>query len=92
MESLRALYDGKGLELLVENVRLSMNFDGAFGSGPGAESHGAQGGSDLSTARLFSPVSFRAWLVLLSISIVEPDVSAQSGYASAHWPLRNAWT
>ena len=42
MDALRKLFDGKGLDLVVENIRLSMNFDGAFGSGPGAESHGSQ--------------------------------------------------
>ena len=49
MDSLRALHDGKGLDLVVDNVRRSMNFDGAFGSGPGAESHGAQGKTLTST-------------------------------------------
>ncbi|ORX40263.1 terpenoid cyclases/protein prenyltransferase alpha-alpha toroid [Kockovaella imperatae] len=42
LDSLRALYNDKGLDLVVDNVRRSMNFDGAFGSRPGAESHGAQ--------------------------------------------------
>jgi hypothetical protein len=39
------LYDGKGREMLIENLRGCMNFDGGFGSTPGGESHGGQSGS-----------------------------------------------
>lgn len=41
--NLEALYDGKGRELVIDNFVRSMNYDGAFGAEPGAESHGAQG-------------------------------------------------
>jgi geranylgeranyl transferase type-2 subunit beta len=43
LDALETIHDGKGRELVVGNIVGSMNFDGAFGSEPGAESHGAQG-------------------------------------------------
>lgn len=43
LDDLEALYDGKGRELVIDNFVRSMNYDGAFGAEPGAESHGAQG-------------------------------------------------
>jgi geranylgeranyl transferase type-2 subunit beta len=43
MEALDALYGGRGREMVLENIRRSMNFDGGFGTEPGAESHGGQG-------------------------------------------------
>lgn len=46
LNALEALYDGTGRELVVGNIAGSMNFDGAFGSELGAESHGAQGEHD----------------------------------------------
>ena len=42
LDSLDELHGGAGRERVCENVRRSMNFDGAFGAEPGAESH-AQG-------------------------------------------------
>ncbi|ORY27870.1 terpenoid cyclases/protein prenyltransferase alpha-alpha toroid [Naematelia encephala] len=42
LDDLDALYDGKGRDLVVQNIVDSMNFDGAFGTEPGAESHGGQ--------------------------------------------------
>lgn len=43
LDALETIHGGKGRELVVGNIAGSMNFDGAFGSEPGAESHGAQG-------------------------------------------------
>jgi len=43
LKALDDLFEGRGRDLVVDNIRRSMNFDGAFGSGPGGESHGAQG-------------------------------------------------
>lgn len=37
------LHRGRARELMVENLRGSMNFDGGFGTEPGGESHGGQG-------------------------------------------------
>ncbi|TXT13441.1 hypothetical protein VHUM_00808 [Vanrija humicola] len=36
------LYGGSGRQRVIDHLVGSMNFDGAFGSAPGAESHGAQ--------------------------------------------------
>jgi len=43
LEALDDLYEGRGRELVIGNLKGSMNFDGGFGVEPGAESHGAQG-------------------------------------------------
>jgi geranylgeranyl transferase type-2 subunit beta len=43
LDAMDTIYDGKGRQLVVDNIVNSMNFDGAFGSEPGAESHGAMG-------------------------------------------------
>jgi geranylgeranyl transferase type-2 subunit beta len=43
LDELDKLHGGRGRELVVENIRKSMNFDGGFGTEPGAESHGGQG-------------------------------------------------
>lgn len=40
---LERLHVGRGKELVVDNIANSMNFDGGFGTEPGAESHGGQG-------------------------------------------------
>lgn len=45
LDELDKLHGGQGRELLVGNITGSMNYDGAFGAEPGAESHGAQGES-----------------------------------------------
>lgn len=52
LDALEAAHDGRGRELVVANIVGSMNFDGAFGAEPGAESHGAQG------------ESWQAWVVI----------------------------
>ena len=44
LSNLDALFDGNGRNAVVENILGCMNFDGAFGTEPGAESHGGQGG------------------------------------------------
>lgn len=43
LDDLDEIYEGKGRELVLENLRGSGNFDGGFGPEPGGESHGAQG-------------------------------------------------
>jgi geranylgeranyl transferase type-2 subunit beta len=43
LDALEAAHGGTGRELVLDNIVRSMNFDGAFGAEPGAESHGAQG-------------------------------------------------
>ena len=43
LSNLDALFDGNGRNAVVENILGCMNFDGAFGTEPGAESHGGQG-------------------------------------------------
>ena len=43
LDALDELYDGTGRELVVRNIMECMNFDGAFGTEPGGESHGGQG-------------------------------------------------
>jgi geranylgeranyl transferase type-2 subunit beta len=43
LDALDELYDGKGRELVLDNLVGCMNFDSAFGTEPGAESHGGQG-------------------------------------------------
>lgn len=45
LPDLDELYDGQGRQLVLENILGCMNFDGAFGTDPGAESHGGQGES-----------------------------------------------
>jgi hypothetical protein len=47
------LYDGKTREMLIDNLRGCMNFDGGFGSTPGGESHGGQSGSLILLFSLF---------------------------------------
>ncbi|BEJ13839.1 hypothetical protein CspHIS471_0310130 [Cutaneotrichosporon sp. HIS471] len=42
LDALEAAREGKGRKLVLDNIVGSMNFDGAFGAEPGAESHGAQ--------------------------------------------------
>ncbi|KAK1925313.1 terpenoid cyclases/protein prenyltransferase alpha-alpha toroid [Papiliotrema laurentii] len=42
LDDLDSLYDGKGRQLVLDNILGCMNFDGAFGTEPGAESHGGQ--------------------------------------------------
>ena len=58
LDELEKLHDGRGKELVVDNIRRSMNFDGGFGTEPGAESHGGQG----EPVRLMAPLAIlQAW-------------------------------
>lgn len=43
LDALESAHGGKGRELVISNIVSSLNFDGAFGAEPGAESHGAWG-------------------------------------------------
>jgi geranylgeranyl transferase type-2 subunit beta len=43
LTDLDRLHDGHGRQLVLDNILGCMNFDGAFGTEPGAESHGGQG-------------------------------------------------
>lgn len=54
LDALEQLYDGKGKDLVIENIANSMNFDGGFGMEPGAESHGGQGGSSSVRVRQYT--------------------------------------
>ena len=53
------LHEGRGRELVVDNIRRSMNFDGGFGTEPGAESHGGQGA--LSFTGVDAPCRMGMW-------------------------------
>lgn len=55
---LEQLHGGKGRELVIDNFVRSMNYDGAFGAEPGAESHGAQGASSLPPSPSFNLYPF----------------------------------
>lgn len=43
LDALETVHNGKGRQLVIDNIVSSLNFDGAFGAEPGAESHGAWG-------------------------------------------------
>lgn len=43
LDALDDLHGGQGRRLVVDNLLGCMNFDSAFGTEPGAESHGGQG-------------------------------------------------
>lgn len=43
LDALDELHGGQGRQLVVDNLLGCMNFDSAFGTEPGAESHGGQG-------------------------------------------------
>lgn len=50
LKDLKEMHDGNGRELVMNNILGCMNFDGAFGTEPGAESHGGQGGFPTSSS------------------------------------------
>jgi hypothetical protein len=62
------LYGGKGREMLIENLRGCMNFDGGFGSTPGGESHGGQSESSSSSSP-YSILFFRSLLPYSPLSL-----------------------
>ncbi|KAL1408392.1 Rab geranylgeranyltransferase [Vanrija albida] len=65
LDDLNALYDGTGRQRVIDHLVGSMNFDGAFGSAPGAESHGAQGEPELARTALTE-----VWVSVASLAIL----------------------
>lgn len=69
LDALEAVHGGKGRELVLSNIVRSMNFDGAFGAEPGAESHGAQGESVTLACPVHSSLT-AVWVCVAALAIL----------------------